>query len=265
MKHAVLKTNPFGEAFASKPASRINLSEGSKTMRNWICAIALTLSVGCASANFRPYIGEQQSWPIATGSIVNMKYDYPVFTSLPCSPYAVLGELRIESPFYQYPEEGHLPLLIKKAKKLNADAIVLVDGDIFFSTNYGPRPSDAAAAGGGIPTLTQVNRFNPDTFKPTVNLLAIRWIGEPPPGLPVAMKPEAPAPAEQPKEEMAKPAEEAPATNAAPAEVVTPPAALPAEETNQPPAATEQPAPTPPPAVEEPAPAPPAEQPPANQ
>lgn len=235
-------------------------------MRNWICAIALTLSVGCASATFRPYIGEQQSWPIATGSIVNMKYDYPVFTSLPSSPYAVLGELRIESPFYQYPEEGHLPLLIKKAKKLNADALVLVDGDIFFSTNYGPRPGDAAAAGGGLPTLTQVNRFNPDTFKPTVNLLAIRWIGEPPPGLPVANRPEAPAPAEEPKEEMVKPVEEAPATNAAPGEVVTPPAALPAEETNQPPSAIEQPAPTPPPAVEEPAP-PPAEQapPPANQ
>jgi hypothetical protein len=242
-------------------------------MRNWICAVALTLSVGCASANFRPYIGQQQNWPTASGSIVNMKYDYPVFTSLPPGPYQVLGELRIESPFYQYPEEGHLPCLIKKAEKMNADALVFVDGEVFFSTNYGPKPGDAAAtAGGTLPTLTQVNRFNPESFKPGVNILAIRWIGEPPPGLPVARRPAASVPAEEPKEEMVKPAE-APATNAAPEEVVTPAATLPADQTNQPPAApteaapppaAEQPAPTPPPAAEAPASEPPPAEPPAQ-
>jgi outer membrane biosynthesis protein TonB len=229
-------------------------------MRNWICAIALTLSFGCASANFRPYIGQQQSWPTANGSIVNMKYNYPVFTSLPSTPYEVLGELRIESPFYQYPEEGHMPVLIKKAKELNADAVVFVEGDVFFSTNYGPRPGDAAA-GGAQPTLTQVNRFNPESFKPGVNILAIRWIGEPPPELAkTAPPPPAAEAAPAPKEEMTKPEEAAP-TNAAPAESATPPVALPSEETNQPPAATEQPAPPPaeqptPPPAEQPAPAP---------
>lgn len=246
-------------------------------MRNWFCAIALTLSLGCASARVRPYIGQQQAWPTASGSIVNMKYDYPVFTSLPPAPYEVLGELRIESALYEHPEEGHMPLLIKKAKKIGADAVVFVTGDIFFSTNYGPAVGDAAStAAGAAPTLTQVNKFNPDSFEPGVAILAIRWVGEPPEGLPKYHQEEAPATATT--EEMPA-AEAAPAET--PAEVATEPVTLPPEEAAQPPAAEEAPAPsepaaeqppaeqppaeTPPQAEQPPAEAPPAEQPPAEQ
>ncbi len=152
-------------------------------MKNWFSALLLTLCLGCASAIVRPYVGEQQSWPTATGSIVNMKYDIPIFTSLPPTPYEVLAELRIESAFYAQPQEGHLPLLVKQARQLGADAIVFVDGSVFFSTNYGPRPTDAAAAGGST-SLTQVNSFNPESFRPGVTILAIRWRGDPPPGMP---------------------------------------------------------------------------------
>jgi hypothetical protein len=152
-------------------------------MRNRSSALLLTLCLGCASAIVRPYVGEQQSWPTATGSIVNMKYDMPILTSLPPTPYEVLAELRIESALYAQPQEGHLPLLVKQARKLGADALVFVDGAVFFSTNYGPRPTDAAATGGST-SLTQVNSFNPESFKPGVTVLAIRWRGGPPPGLP---------------------------------------------------------------------------------
>ena len=80
-------------------------------MKNCFSALLLTLCLGCASAIVRPYVGEQQSWPTATGSIVNMKYDVPIFTSLPPTPYEVLAELRIESALYAQPQEGHLPLV----------------------------------------------------------------------------------------------------------------------------------------------------------
>jgi hypothetical protein len=173
----------------------------------WICAIGLTLSLGCTTAVVRPYIGEQQAWPIANGSIVNMKYGYPIFTSLPPSPYEVIGELRIESPLYAQPEEGHMPVLIKKAEELDADALVFVEGNIYFSTNYGPRPGADVVGGTPQPTLTQVNRFNPDSFKPNVTILAIRWIGEPPPGLTSKKQEEEAAKAAQ--EEMAAPVEAA--------------------------------------------------------
>jgi hypothetical protein len=154
-------------------------------MKRWLCVIGLALSLGCASAVVRPYIGDQQAWPTASGSIVSTNYSLPVFTSLPPVPYDVLAEVRISSPFYAQPEEHHLPLLVRKAKQLGADALVFVQGKIFFSTNYGPRNGAGQDAGEQkAPTLTTVNTFNPDSFATEVNILAIRWTDEAPAGLP---------------------------------------------------------------------------------
>ena len=154
-------------------------------MKPWLCAVGLALSLGCATAVVRPYVGDQQAWPTASGGIVNTKYALPVFTSLPPSSYDVLAELRISSLFYAQPEEGHMPLIVKKAQTINADAVMFVQGKIFFSTNYGAR--NGAGQGTGDekqPTLTTVNTFNPESFAPEVTILAIRWTGQPPPGLP---------------------------------------------------------------------------------
>jgi hypothetical protein len=161
----------------------------SADMKRWLCAIGLTLSLGCASAVVRPYVGDQQAWPIASGGIVNTKYGLPVFTSLPPVPYDVLAEMRISSPFYAQPEEGHLPVLVNGAKKIGGDALLFVQGKIFFSTNYGQRNgAGQEAAGQSAPSLTTVNTFNPESFAPEVTILAIRWVGDAPPGLPVHKK-----------------------------------------------------------------------------
>jgi hypothetical protein len=153
-------------------------------MKPWLCAVGLALSLGCATAVVRPYVGDQQAWPTASGGIVNTKYTLPVFTSLPPSSYDVLAELRISSLFYAQPEEGHMPQIVKKAKSIGADAVMFVQGKIFFSTNYGARSGSGAEAGEEKqPTLTTVNTFNPESFAPEVTILAIRWTGAPPPGL----------------------------------------------------------------------------------
>lgn len=104
-----------------------------------LCAIGLALSLGCATAVVRPYVGDQQAWPTASGSIVITRYGMPIFTSLPPTPYNVLAEMRISSPFYAQPEEGHMPRIVKRAQEIGADALIFVQGKIFFSTNYGPR------------------------------------------------------------------------------------------------------------------------------
>ncbi len=153
-------------------------------MKPWLCLMGLALSLGCATAIVRPYVGDQQAWPTASGSIVSVKYDLPIFTSLPPSPYEVLAEMRIGSPFYANPEEGHMPRITRAAKEIGADALVFVQGRIFFSTNYGPRNgADSDAGVQKTPTLTTVNTFNPESFAPEVTILAIRWIGDAPPGL----------------------------------------------------------------------------------
>ncbi len=151
-------------------------------MKNFLLILPLSLALGCATAVVRPYVGEQQNWPVLEGSIVNVKYDLPIFNSLPPVPYDIVCELRIESPFYAQPEEQHMPLLVQKARELGAQALVLVDGQMFFGVNYGSRTS------GKIETaqlrLTQVNRFLPESFRPGVSVLAIRWLEGAPAGLP---------------------------------------------------------------------------------
>ena len=155
-------------------------------MKPWLCAVGLALSLGCATAVVRPYVGDQQAWPTASGSIVNTRYALPVFTSLPPASYDVIAEMRISSLFYAQPEEGHMPRLVKKAQSIGADALIFVQGRVFFSTNYGPREggNDQDTGGQKQPTLTTVNTFNPDSFAPEVTILAIRWTGQPPAGLP---------------------------------------------------------------------------------
>jgi len=160
-----------------------------ENMKRCLCAVGLLLSLGCATAVVRPYVGDQQAWPVASGSIVNTKYDLPIFTSLPPVPYDVLAEIRISSPLYAQPEEGHMPRVVKRAREIKADALVFVQGKLFFAANYGPRGATPAETfTPPITTLTTVNTFNPDSFAPEVNILAIRWVGAPPPGLPTNKK-----------------------------------------------------------------------------
>lgn len=189
--------------------------------------------MGCATAIMRPYVGQQQDWPTVEGSIVNTKYDLPIFNSLPPVPYDILGELRIESPFYAQPEEQHMATLTQKARNIGAQALVLVDGQIFFGVNYGGRSKDKTETT-TMPSaaLSQVNRFLPESFRPGVSVLAIRWVQGAPAGLPAkyanlssSFKP-SPKPPEPKKEiKTTTPTPKKPATksNIAPANPVTTP------------------------------------------
>jgi hypothetical protein len=239
-------------------------------MKKSLCMLGLVLCVGCATAIVRPYVGEQQNWPTATGSIVNTRYQLPVFTSLPPAPYEILAEMRIESPFYAQPEEGHLPLLVKKAKKIGADALIFVEGQVYFAANYGSRAVVTDTSTAPQASLTQVNRFNPESFKPGVTIIAVKWTGAPPVGLPqgekrTAKEPAAPAAPATPPAAEPTPAP-APEVTPAPAPAPeTPPAVtneLPKTEEPAAPAAPEPPkppepvAPAAPAAPAEPAPAP---------
>lgn len=152
-------------------------------MKKFTLILALGFTLGCATGIMRPYVGEQQAWPTGQGSIVNTKYELPVFTSLPPCAYDIVGELRIDSFFFAQPEEQHIAQLVKIAKKQKADALVLVDGQIFFSMNYGGKDGNAAGAFTST-TMAQVNRFNPESFRPGVSVLAIKWVDAAPSTLP---------------------------------------------------------------------------------
>jgi hypothetical protein len=52
---------------------------------------------GCAVADFSPYSGTQQNWPVSSGTFVDNKYAVPVFFGAPNRPYIVLGYLNAET------------------------------------------------------------------------------------------------------------------------------------------------------------------------
>ncbi|MBM3859883.1 MAG: hypothetical protein FJ395_09565 [Verrucomicrobia bacterium] len=192
-------------------------------MKQILLASTLALTVGCATAIMRPYVGEQQAWPTVEGSIVNTKYEIPIFNSLPPVPYDVVGELRVESPLYAQPEEHHMSTLIAKARQFKAHALVLVDGQLFFGPNYGPRSSVLDASPTMSRGLTQVNRFLPESFRPGVSVIAVRWLEGAPQGLPAKYDKLAP-----PYQPSAKPLPSKPIVETKPVKPVSPKPAVPA-------------------------------------
>lgn len=167
-------------------------------MRRWICVIGLMLIVGCTTASVRPYLGAQQAWPMAAGSIVDDRFALPVFNCLPSAPYEVLGELRLQGAFRSQLQEAYLPLLVEKAQQLGAQGILLTDGPQFFAAaaELKQAQADAKAARHATEVATTISSRGGRggrggssvimTYTPNTVALAIRWTHEPPAGLPVA-------------------------------------------------------------------------------
>lgn len=149
-------------------------------MHRHLLLILLLAALGCASAIVNPYVGQQQAWPTATGSLVVNRYQLPIYLSLPPKPYEVIGELRIKSHWVGQAEVDHVPLLVTKAKELGADALLLVTGRRFFGTDYGP-PAAQPATGAEMIAERQAQTFSPQAFRPDTNILAIRWTRGAPP------------------------------------------------------------------------------------
>src|SRR2546428_4629761 len=71
-----------------------------------------SMLTGCATADFMPYVGEQQKWPTAKGAFVTtvnsydgpgrsgtgQQYTLPVYFGPPNRPYAVLGSVDVDTP-----------------------------------------------------------------------------------------------------------------------------------------------------------------------
>lgn len=61
-----------------------------------IAAVALMALCSCTSVNFAPYVGEQENWPTAKGTIVETVKGVPIYHGHPPKPYAVVGEITLE-------------------------------------------------------------------------------------------------------------------------------------------------------------------------
>lgn len=165
--------------------------------------LAVALLSGCASPTFRPYLGQQQDWPMSPGGIVNTQHALPALTCLPSEPYEVVGELKLRGGLHGQPAEECLPKLTKKAREMGADALLLVDGQRFFAAaavrSAQSSETNAPLHAKEVPTSVYRGGYGYSgyrygyggygsyvvmSFDSNVMILAIRWTGEPPAGLP---------------------------------------------------------------------------------
>ena len=103
---------------------------------------------GCATADFTPYVGEQQKWPTAKGAFVSTinSYDRPgrsgtgqqytlsAYFEPPNRPYVVLGSVDVDTPVGRLFEGSEQVTTLKPAVRVagqhGADAIIVIAQDV---------------------------------------------------------------------------------------------------------------------------------------
>src|SRR5205823_7715086 len=89
-----------------------------------IAVVALSLC-SCASIDYTAYSGQQQNWPVASGSFVQTKFALPVYINGPPErPYRVLGYIQVENATRG---SASIKSAVNEAAKHGADAVILLE------------------------------------------------------------------------------------------------------------------------------------------
>src|SRR6266542_5572736 len=91
-----------------------------------LCVLACALLAGCAMADFTPYSGAQQNWPVATGTFVDNKYAVPVFYGPPNRPYDVLGYLNAETAPVRSRRGAVIAFMARRAQELGGNGLIVL-------------------------------------------------------------------------------------------------------------------------------------------
>ena len=88
--------------------------------------LACALLTGCAMADFTPYRGAQQNWPVAAGAFVDNKYAVPVFFGPPNRPYDVIGYLNAETAPVRSRRSAVIAFMARRAQELGGNGLIVV-------------------------------------------------------------------------------------------------------------------------------------------
>jgi hypothetical protein len=133
----------------------------------FVLFLALLLC-GCANVEYTAYSGQQQNWPVASGSFVQRKFGLPVYMGPPDRRYRVIGFIEVETPpagVFQHPEA--IQPAVQEAQKHGADALVVLSNTISnagyatFNNQYVTAQSNwnnATASGFGSSTTLPMRR-----------------------------------------------------------------------------------------------------------
>lgn len=121
--------------------------------------------MGCATAEFKPYVGKQMDWPTAPGSFMEEDKAVPVYFGVPRQRYEVLGFLDCEVAPAR--KRGLIAFAAEEAVRREADAVIVVE--------QGEKYRGSVGSDSGSTTAL---------FSGTAKVLLIRFIGEPSEGEP---------------------------------------------------------------------------------
>ena len=95
-------------------------------MKLALCLSSCALLAGCAAADFTPYRGAQQNWPVATGAFVDNKCAVPVFFGPPNRPYDVLGYLNAETAPVRGRRGAVIAFMARRAQELSGNGLIVL-------------------------------------------------------------------------------------------------------------------------------------------
>ena len=95
-------------------------------MKFLLCLFAVALLAGSATADFTPYRGAQQNWPVATGAFVDNKYAVPVFFGAPNRPYDVLGYLNAETAPVRSRRGAVIAFMARRAQEVGGNGLIVL-------------------------------------------------------------------------------------------------------------------------------------------
>jgi hypothetical protein len=77
-------------------------------------------------ADFTPYRGTQQQWPVASGTFVDTKYAVPVFFGAPDRPYVVFGYLNAETAPARSRRGMVISFMARRAKEAGGNGLIVL-------------------------------------------------------------------------------------------------------------------------------------------
>ncbi len=97
-----------------------------QAMKSHLCLLACALLAGCAMADFTPYRGAQQNWPVAAGAFVDNKYAVPVFFGPPNRPYDVIGYLTAETAPVRSQRSAVISFMARRAQEVGGNGLMVL-------------------------------------------------------------------------------------------------------------------------------------------
>jgi len=139
-----------------------------KTYMIWVLVMATSILAGCTTSNFTAYEGAQ-NWPVSQGGLVDRKYSVPVYYGPPPQRYVVVGLLNVGNTT----AGTEVGAAADKAKKLGADAIIVLSHGSSYVGTYST--ASATAYGAGNTATAYGSGFSVPIYAGAASVAVIRW------------------------------------------------------------------------------------------